>query len=111
MQAITSREGSVTILKPLGPLVASELDDLDQAFQELVQKWTRRVVINMSNATFLDSAALELLCRYQEQMSEHGLKMKLCNLSDISDQIFDLTRLARRFEIYPDTNKAIRSFL
>lgn len=111
MQVVKSREGSVTIIKPTGPIVAGELDELDQAFNDLAVKWTKRVAVNMSDVTFLDSAGLELLVRHQKQMSEHGLKMKLSHLSEMTRKIMDITQISRLFEIYPDTATAVRSYL
>jgi len=100
MQVITNSEGSVTILKPLGPLVMGELEEIDQALRKLGQQWTKRMVLNMANSTFIDSAGLELLNRYHFEYGEHGLKLKLSGLNDICNKIFELTKMAGKFEIY-----------
>jgi len=52
-----------------------------------------------------------LLCRIQQQLNEHGLQLKLCGLNEITQKIFDLTGLSRRFEILPETASSLRSFL
>ena len=111
MQVVTSREGAVTVLKPLGPIIIGELDELDSQLQELARKWTKRIVINMSVATFIDSAGLELLDRHYQRLSENGLEIKLSNVNEISLKILELTRISNDFEIYCDTAAAARSFL
>lgn len=111
MQVVVSREGSATIIKPLGPMVIGELEEIDQSLVELAQKWCKRIIINMSDSTFIDSAGLELLKKHHDQLSSHGLKLKLSGLSEISQKILDITRLTRLFEIYPDTASAVRSYL
>ncbi len=111
MQVVINKEGSVTIVKPMGPIVMEEFDEMDEVLAKLEDKWSKRIVVNMSNVTFLDSAGLEMISRHGRQMINHGLTMKLCNLNETSQTIFDLTRIARQFEIYPDASSAIRSFL
>ena len=111
MQVVVSREGAATILKPLGPLVVGELDEMDQTLNQLGQKWIKRIVINMDNATFIDSAGLQLMKRHQDLLNSHGLKLKLSGLTEIAQKILDLTQLSKCFEIYPDTATAVRSFL
>ncbi|MCK4629631.1 MAG: STAS domain-containing protein [Sedimentisphaerales bacterium] len=111
MKVITNNEGAVTILKPLGPLLAGELDELDKSLNILVRDWTRRIVINMTESGCIDSAGLELINRYHQQLGEHGLRLKLCGMSELVRKIFNLTRLSHRLEIYPDTAAAVRSFV
>ncbi len=111
MQVITSHEGAATILKPMGPLVAGELSEFSDTMQELCRKWVKRIILNLGDVTFIDSAGLEMLISYQRQLNEHGLKMKLCNLTKLLQEALELTRLIDRFEIYPDTAVTLRSFL
>lgn len=111
MRVAVSQEGAVTVLRPVGPIVAGELDELDQTLFELFNHWTKRLIVNMSDVSFMDSAGLELLVRNHRQFDSHGLIMKLCSLSDTTQKILSLTRLLRRFDTYPDAATAIRSFL
>jgi anti-anti-sigma factor len=111
MEVVLSKEGSVTVVKPSGPVMAGELDELDRILRTLTSNWVKRVVLNMSDSPLIDSAGLELLHQYRGQMSEHGLRLKICGLNDVTQKIFDLTKLSSRFEIFPDMTTAVRSFL
>ena len=111
MQVILGKEGAVTIVKPMGAITASEMEELDTRFNALSRDWTKRVVLNMSEVAFIDSAGLEFLVRRNREFSERGLKLKLCGLSEITEKIMSLTRLVSRFEIYPDISSAVRSFI
>lgn len=104
-------EGSVTILKPSGPLLAGELEELEKQLQELARSWTGRVLLNLADVPFIDSAGLELVCRNHQVFAGNGLSLKLSNLTELTRKIFEITRLSRRFEIYPDSTAAVRSFL
>lgn len=111
MRAFLNNEGAATVVKLEGALVGGELDELDAVLKRLCDTWTKRIVLNLADAPLIDSAALELLCRYQRQLAERGLGLKLCGLNELTARIFELTRLGRRFELYGDTTAAVRSFL
>lgn len=111
MRVAINREGAVTILRPTGPVIAGELEEMDQQLLQLFNRWTKRLVVNMSEVAFMDSAGLELLVRHHRQYNSHGLILKLCSLSETAQKTLFLTRLLRRFDTYPDTTTAIRSFL
>ena len=111
MRVAVNREGAVTILRPTGPVIAGELEEMDQQLLNLFNHWTKRLIVNMSEVAFMDSAGLELLVRHHRQFDSHGLIIKLCALTETTQKILSLTRLLRRFDTYPDTTTAIRSFL
>lgn len=111
MQVIMGKEGAVTIVKPMGPVTVNEMDEFESRLNELSRNWSKRVVLNMSEVPFIDSAGLELILRHHREFTERGLKLKLCGLSEITEKILTLTRLLQRFETFPDTSSAVRSFL
>lgn len=111
MQVEVNSEGSVTVLKPMGPIILGELEELDNSLSNLSRNWTKRIIINMDNVTFIDSAGLELIDKFRLELDTRGLKLKLGGLNEMSQKIFELTRLSKHFEIFPDTTSAVRSFL
>jgi len=111
MQVTISNEGAVTVVTPQGPIIANEMNVLEKQLDSLSRQGTGRIVISMNEAPFIDSAGLELFLCYQRQLEKRGLKLKLSGLTDITQKIFDITRLSRRFEIFADTAGAVRSFL
>ncbi len=111
MKVSVTREGSVTVVRPIGPLVVGELEDMDQLLLRLFNRWAKRVVVNCSDVAVIDSEGLELLVRHQRQYRSHGLCFKLCHVNETMTKVLDLTRLSGRFEIYPETVHAIRSYL
>lgn len=111
MQVTMTKEGSADLVRPFGPIIANELDDLERELSKLEKAWAPRVVIDMNEAPFLDSAGLDLLCQFHRRMAERGLQLKLCGLTEMTTKILELTRIIRRFQVFPDTNTAVRSFL
>jgi len=111
MSVTLTREGSVTIVKPMGPIIVGELDELDGELLELFNRWTKRIIMNMHEVAFVDSAGLELLVHHQRKFDSHGLRLVFCHINDTVQKVMDLTRLSLQFEIYPENVNAMRSFL
>lgn len=111
MSVTLTREGSVTIVKPMGPIIVGELDELDGELLELFNRWTKRIIMNMHEVAFVDSAGLELLVHHQREFDSHGLRLVFCHINDTVQKVMDLTRLSLQFEIYPENVNAMRSFL
>ena len=95
----------------MGPLLAGQLDELEQHLDQLGRRWTKRLVLDLADAPFFDSAGIELLCRFRTEFGQRGLRLKLSGLTDLTRDILDVTRLAGTFEVFPDTAAAVRSFL
>ena len=111
MSITVGQEGAVTVVRLSGPIITGELEELEKNLEQLNQNGTQRIVIDMTEVVCLDSAGLELLYRHQKRLDERGLKLKLCGLNEIAQKIFEITRLARYFEIYANSAGAVRSFL
>lgn len=111
MQLTENKEGAVIVLEPLGPIIAGELEELDDRLAQLSRTWTKRIVLNFHDVPFIDSAGLEMLTRCRRELDNRGLNLKLSGLNETVSLILDLTRLSGRFETFPDTAAAVRSFL
>lgn len=88
--------------------------DYAQVFTEnarLVNKEGRHeVVVDCSEIDAFDSLGLEALLDLQAKCEEELGAVKLCGLSQTCGKILEVTRLARRFEMYADLEGAVRSF-
>ncbi len=111
MQVNVGKEGSVVVVRPVGPIVRGELDELEYELERLTRHWSRRVVLDLGDTPLIDSAGLELLCRTHRAFAEHGLQLKLSGLGETMATIFELTRVGRRFQLFTDSSTAVRSFL
>jgi anti-anti-sigma regulatory factor len=46
-----------------------------------------------------------------DELAGGGRSLRICGAGDTLREVFDLTGLADRFELYDDVNAAVRSFL
>ena len=105
------KQGAVTVLKPMGALVAAEAEMAKNRLQEALTKSLGRVVLDASAIPFLDSAGLEVLVDVTEKLLESGRALKVCGANETLREVFELTGWADAFEHFADVNSGVRSYL
>src|SRR6476659_972076 len=69
------------------------------------------VVLDLQGVAVIDSAGLELLLDAQEKYQRLGGALKLANPGTLFREVLKATGVGARFEIFPDTRGAVRSFV
>src|SRR2546423_5514668 len=111
MQIGMQRQGAVTIVRPEGPLLEPDAQQVKTALLETAGASLGRVVLDMEAIPFVDSRGLEVLVEVTEEMSEGGQALKLCAANKTVREVLELTALAPMFEHFEDVGSAARSFL
>jgi anti-anti-sigma factor len=111
MQIHEDNQGAVTILRPEGPLVGQDAEDLGQRLALRVEECLGRVALDLAAVPYCDSRGLEVLVDADQHLSRRGQSLKVCALSPTLREVMELTGLSGRFEHFGDTTAAIRSFL
>jgi anti-sigma B factor antagonist len=65
------------------------------------------VIIDMAGIKYIDSAGLSVFISIQKMMNENKGTLKLSGMSPTVMSMFELTRLHRVFDIFPDKAAAI----
>ncbi len=111
MQVQEQQHGAVTVLKPDGPLVGTDVDQLKTRLLEVLKENLGRMVLDASKVPFVDSKGLEGLVDVTNELAQGGLSLKICGLNETIRQVLELTDLSSQFEHFEDANSAVRSFL
>ncbi|MDP6633536.1 MAG: STAS domain-containing protein [Phycisphaerae bacterium] len=101
--------GHAVILKPKGELTEDTLG----AFREVVEHQLEDdavvdVIIDMDEITFVDSIVLEYLLDLQDSLQEKFGQVRLARCDENIAKIMEMTRLDRVFEMFKETNDAVR---
>jgi len=101
----------VVILDLKGRLTAGLGDQiLRDAIDELLAENRRRILLNLSEVAFVDSAGLGELVAGLKTAHRFGAELKLLNVGDRVYSTLEMARLLPTFEIYSDEEEAVRSF-
>lgn len=85
---------------PAGRLtVGRELQRLEWQVEELVKEGTTKLIMDLSQVDYIDSAALGVLVACTSKAREGGGRMRICGVTDRVKKIFDLTGVTRVLEL------------
>lgn len=101
----------VMILDLKGRLTAGLGDQiLRDAVDELLAEGRRRILLNLSEVSFLDSAGVGELVAGLKTSRRFQAELKLLNVGERVYSTLDMARLLPTFEIYNDESEAVRSY-
>ena len=78
-----------------------------ESLNVMIKKKPERIVIDLSRATYIDSAGVAALILAMQEVEAYGGKFFLSGLQETIRLIFETSRLDRIFRIFPDVNAAL----
>jgi len=81
--------------------------EIAQTFTELVRSKPPRVVVDLTNVTYIDSSGLAVLIVGMQQVKEYGGKFALVGLQNDVRSILETARLDQFFSTYPRVDDAL----
>jgi anti-sigma B factor antagonist len=109
---ITEREvDGISILTLDGRIVLGEESNaLREAVKRLLAAGKKKLVLNMSNVTYIDSAGLGTLVASHHSARTQGASLRLSNLGAKFQEVLQVTKLLTVFEVHDTEAAAIASF-
>jgi anti-sigma B factor antagonist len=104
-------KGDVTLLNIGGRITLGSGDvKMRDKLLEQLEKGKKKIVLDLGEVSFIDSAGLGELVAAYTSARRHGAQVKLSNLTKKMDDLLDITRLSSVFETFPSAEEAIKSF-
>lgn len=111
MNLITDRSQGVSIVRVKEPrLMYPLLAEFANAVTALIGSGERRVLLDLSTVTYVDSATIGCLMDLYRQATAAGGALKLAGVQKRVETMLTMTGAENFLEIHPDEPSAIRSF-
>jgi anti-sigma B factor antagonist len=78
--------------------------------KSLIAEGKKKIVLNMDNITFIDSAGLGTLVAAHHSVKTQGASMRLCHLGSKFQEVLQITKLLTVFDVYSTEAEAVASF-
>ena len=78
-----------------------------QSLNAMTEEKPERIVIDLSGATYIDSAGLAALILAMQKVEGYGGRFFLTGVHETMRSIFETSRLDQIFEIFPDVDAAL----
>ena len=109
---MTNREvDGVSVVALDGRIVLGEESNaLREKVKSLIGEGKKKVVLNMANITFIDSAGLGTLVAAHHSAKSQGAALKLAHLGSKFQEVLQITKLLTVFDVYSTEAEAVASF-
>ena len=109
---MTNREvDGVSVVALDGRIVLGEESNaLREKVKALMAEGKKKIVLNMDNITFIDSAGLGTLVAAHHSVKTQGASMRLCHLGSKFQEVLQITKLLTVFDVYSTEAEAVASF-
>lgn len=99
---------NVTILVLKGEIEVFTATEFKQELLRSIDGGARRIVVDATRVTFMDSAGLSVLMRAQNQLRPLGGRLAIA-CSDRVDRLLKVAGLHDSFAVYPDRAEALEA--
>ena len=91
-------------------VLGEESNSLREKLKSMVAAGKRKIVLNMAEITYIDSAGLGALVASHVSAKTQGASVRLCNLGKKFHDVMQVTRLLTVFDVYDTQAAAVSSF-
>ncbi len=103
--------GGVTVLDMKGKMLIGEGDELlREKINSLVEGGKSKILLNLANVPYVDSAGLGEIVRCYTTVSRSKGSLKLVNLTKRLHDLLSITKLLTVFDTFEHEDEAIKSY-
>jgi anti-sigma B factor antagonist len=111
LQIVEKESSGVMVLALSGRVtLGEESNQLRTKIKEILAQGTKRLVLDLGNVSYIDSAGLGTLVAGYTSSQNQGADMKLANLTKRFREQLNITKLVTVFEVYGSVAEAIAAF-
>ena len=103
----TRRQNPSNVVPLKGEIDLHVSPTVTATINEVIDKKPDRLVVDLSDVSFIDSAGLAALIQAMQKMEGYGGKFMLAGLQETVRSIFEISRLDQVFQIFPDADAAL----
>jgi anti-sigma B factor antagonist len=91
-------------------VLGEESNSFRERIKQLLAAGKKKIVLNLANVTYIDSAGLGTLVATFHSARSQGATLKLANLGTKFKEVLQVTKLMTVFDVYDSETAAIQSF-
>lgn len=111
MDLTTTKVDSVTVIAVTGEVDAATAPFLEQEIHAQQQREVHHLIVDLTQVTYVSSACLRVLLGGLKFSRRAGGDLRLAGLQPAVREVFDMAGFSNLFQIHPDRQTAIDSFV
>lgn len=101
--------GKATVLSISGDVDLYSSPDVRKELISLTDKKVKNILVDLNEVSYMDSSGVATLVEGLQQIGKYKGKLVLFGLHSVVKEVFELSRLDKVFEIYPDRETALEN--
>lgn len=111
VKTTTLQSGKIGVIEVKGSLVGGEeTDELRSAVADFVEQGNKKLIIDLSKVTYMNSTAIGVLVSAHTTYSRNKGQAKLCGINKNINNIFVITKLTMVFDVCDTREDAVKGF-
>ncbi len=111
VKSTTLDNGAIAIIEVKGSLVGGdETDELRRHVADFIQQGNKKLIIDLSKVTYLNSTAIGVLVSAHTSYSRNKGQVKVCGINKNINNIFVITKLTLVFDVADTQEDAVKAF-
>ena len=110
MKISEERNNEVLICTPDGEININNSPELRQYFDDIIKRNEKKVIIDFSLLSYIDSSGLATLIEMFQRLKKIGGHMRLSTLNEKVKNVFEITKMNKIFEIFKSREAALKDF-
>ena len=111
VKSTTLENGTIGVIEVKGSLVGGEeTDELRRYVADFLQQGVKKVIIDLSKVTYLNSTAIGVLVSAHTSYSRNKGHVVLCGINKNINNIFVITKLTLVLDVKESREEAIKAF-
>ncbi len=111
MKVELQQQGSITVVIPHDALTESSVTELRDALDGEAGRAGARLVLDMADVAFVDSAGIELLLALAGESAAGAARPRVVGLTETVREALYLTDTLKRFFVFDSVEAAVRSYV
>jgi anti-sigma B factor antagonist len=108
---VVKEVGGVTVLSLQGRVtLGDESSQLRSKIKELLQQGKKRLVLDLANVTYIDSAGLGTLVAAYTSARNEGGEIRLAGVTKNFGELLNITKLVTVFNVHNTVEDALKAF-
>lgn len=91
-------------------VLGEESNSLREKIKSLLAEGKKKIILNMANIKYIDSAGLGTLVAAHLSAKTQGASVRLCHLGNKFHEVLQMTKLLTVFDVYDTEAAAVSSF-
>jgi anti-sigma B factor antagonist len=93
-----------------GEININSSPELRKIFEGIIKRNEKKVLVNFSGVTYIDSSGLATLIEMFQRLKKIGGSLRFCNMDQKVKNVFEVTKLHKLFEIFDTQELALKGF-